>query len=81
MSRRLSGTIDRDESPERSDARLRVLRELVAECQALKPPKHFYVGASPYHEGYGPHCQKPGCGGTVDDPIHLDPGPPDLGCR
>lgn len=79
MTGQFSDTTDRDQRPTRRHAPLLGVEELIAECEAVRPPKHFYVGSNPYHRGHG-HCQKPGCGRTAADPVHLDPGPSDFGC-
>ena len=60
---------------EQSDARLLGAAELIAECEALAPPRHFDVASM--HET-GRWCQRPGCGRIADDPVHIVPGPPDF---
>ena len=49
--------------------------DLIAECEALAPPRHLYVAS--VHET-GRWCQRPGCGRVADDPVHIGPGPPDF---
>ena len=63
---------------EQSDARLLGAAELIAECEALAPPRHFDVASM--HET-GRWCQRPGCGRIADDPVHIVPGPPEFASR
>ena len=78
MTQRRSNTTDRDEHHTRAHAPLFGAQELIAECQPPSLAKHFYVAPRPGYEGG--YCQKPGCGRTPADLVHLEPALADFGC-